>query len=79
MVLPMLTLMPVDAIVDELESSIKEYKLLKSENSFKDLANRCQLLCLKHMVGDDLEKAIQLEKESEDTRRIKDSLSNLKY
>lgn len=79
MVLPMLTLMPVDAIVDELESSIKEYKLLKSENSFKDLANRCQLLCLKHMVGDDLEKAIQLEKESEDTRKIKDSLSNLKY
>lgn len=79
MVLPMLTLMSVDVLVDELESSIKEYKLLKSENSFKDLANRCQLLCLKHMVGDDLKKAIQLEKESEDTRKIKDSLSNLKY
>ena len=79
MVLPILTLMSVDILVDELESSIKEYKLLKSENSFKDLANRCQLLCLKHMVGDDLKKAIQLEKESEDTRKIKDSLSNLKY
>lgn len=79
MVLPMLTLMSVDVLVDELESSIKEYKLLKSENSFNDLANRCQLLCLKHMVGDDLKKAIQLEKESEDTRKIKDSLSNLKY
>lgn len=79
MVLPLLTLMSADILVDELESSIKEYKLLRSENSFKDLANRCQLLCLKHMVGDDLEKAIQLEKESEDTRKIKDSLSNLKY
>ena len=79
MVLPLLTLMSADILVDELENSIKEYKLLKSENSFKDLANRCQLLCLKHMVGDDLKKAIQLEKESEDTRKIKDSLSNLKY
>lgn len=79
MILPLLALMPVDALVDELENSIKEHKLLKSENSFKDLANRCQVLCLKHIVGDDLKKAIELEKESEDTRRIKDSFSNLKY
>lgn len=79
MILPFLTLMPVDILVDELESSIKEYKLLKSENSFKDLANRCQVLCLKHIVGDDMKKAIQLEKESEDTRKIKDSINNLKY
>lgn len=79
MVLPLLTLMSADILVDELENSIKEYKLLKSEDSFKDLVDRCQLLCLKHMVGDDLKKAIQLEKESEDTRKIKDSLSNLKY
>ena len=67
MVLPLLTLMSADILVDELENSIKEYKLLKSEDSFKDLVDRCQLLCLKHMVGDDLKKAIQLEKESEDT------------
>lgn len=78
-ILPLLALVPVDEVINGVEEALKEHKLLNSENTLKDLVNRCQLLTLKHMVGNDVKKAIDIEKQAEETHKLSKAFNQMKF
>lgn len=78
-ILPLLALVPVDEVINGVEEALKEHKLLNSENTLKDLVNRCQLLTLKHMVGNDVKKAIDIEKQAEETHKLSKAFDQMKF
>lgn len=78
-ILPLLALVPIDEVINGVEEALKEHKLLNSENTLKDLVNRCQLLTLKHMVGNDVKKAIDIEKQAEETHKLSKAFEQMKF
>lgn len=78
-ILPLLALVPVDEVINGVEEALKEHKLLNSESTLKDLVNRCQLLTLKHMVGNDVKKAIDIEKQAEETHKLSKAFNQMKF
>lgn len=66
----MAEILPVDLILEQMEESLKEYKLTKSEDSKKALIIACMIFANKHVI----EKVGSADKLMKDLDEIRDAV-----
>ena len=68
----MVSIIPEDAIVEKLESAVKEYALIKNKKNKENLYSACTAMLLKFQVGDDMKEALDLGTTFEEMQRRED-------